>query len=428
MISKDKWAEIIKDFHDKEIPLAIARDIKININQDIKRAISLIGPRRAGKTYETFLLMAEILRENDKKRILYVNFERADLGIIDYADLSIMLETFYELYPENKKEKIWLFLDEIQNVSGWERFVRTCLDEGIKVFITGSSSKLLSKEIATSMGGRNLSYKVFPFSFSEFLHAKDFEIKKFYSSSEKSRLANFLEEYLKYGGYPEAVLYKDERDKILRDIFDTAILKDVVERHKIRNNAVMKTLIKSLLSSKEFSVNRFYNYLKSQGIKIGKNALYNYLEYLEDAFFVFSLRKFSLSYKKSEQSLPKIYFIDNGLLSINGIDDKGRLMENLVFIELARRGLDISYYQTPLKEEVDFLIKEGKKVKELIQVCYSTEDFMTFQREVSSLLKAGKEFKCNNLIVITKETEKEENSAGKKIKFIPLWKWLVGDI
>jgi len=187
----------------------------------------------------------------------------------------------------------------------------------------------------------------------------------------------------------------------------------------------MKNLIKALIISKEFSVNKFYNYLKSQGIKVGKNILYNYLTYLEDAFFVFTLKKFSLSYKKSEQSLPKIYFIDNGLLTINGIDDKGRLMENLVFVELIRRDLDISYYQTPLKEEVDFVVKEGKKVKELLQVSYTTQDFMTFQREVNILLKASKEFKCNKLTIITKDEEKEERIKGKKIVFIPAWKWLL---
>lgn len=425
MITKEKWAEIIKDFHEKKLPETINREIKVSSSPKIKRAVSFIGPRRAGKTYEMFILIKELTTNIKKERILYINLERADLGVVTYSDLVVMLEAYYQLYPENKKEQIWLFLDEIQNVSLWEKFVRTCLDEGIKIFITGSSSKLLSKEIATSMRGRTLTYKVLPFSFKEFLEAKSFKKKEFYSSTEKALLLNYLDEYFLYGGYPEAVIYKEEKEKILRDIFDTAILKDIIERHKIRNNALMKNLIKALLVSKEFSINKFHNYLKSQGIKAGKNALYNYLGYLEDAFFVFSLRKFSLSYKKSEQTIPKIYFIDNGLLTINNIDDKGRLMENLVFTELLRKELDISYYQTLLKEEVDFVIKEGKKVKELIQVCYNIEDFMTEQREINALLKASNEFNCNKLIIITKEADKENVVKDKKIIYIPLWKYLL---
>jgi len=425
MISKEKWAEIIKDWKDKELPKTIEREIKINIITDIQRAVSIIGPRRVGKTYELFILIKNISEKFGKGKTLYVNFERADLGLVDYNDLIFMLETYYEIYPENKGKRIWLFLDEIQNVDKWEKFVRTCLDNGIKVIISGSSSKLLSKEIATCMGGRSLSYNLFPFSFKEYLNAKNFESGKFLSSDEKSRIINFFEDYLNFGGYPEAVIYSNEREKILSDIFETAILKDVIERHRIRNISAMKILIKALLSSKEFSANKFYNHLKSQGIKVGKNAIYNYLEYLEDAFFVFSLRKFSLSYKKVEQSLPKIYFVDNGLLTVNKIDDKGKLLENLVFTELLRRDLDVAYYQNTAKEEVDFLIKKGKKVKQLIQVCFDIENFETHDREIKALVKAGKEFKCNNLLVLTNSLEKQEISKGKKIIIKPVWKWLL---
>ena len=425
MVVKSKWAEIIKDWQDLKIPNATPRETKINWKSDIKRAISIIGPRRVGKTYEMFLLLEEIIEKVGKDKTLYINLERADIGALDYKDLVIMLEVYYEIFPDNKNKKIWLFLDEIQNVSGWEKFVRTCLDNNLKIFLSGSSSKLLSKEIATSMGGRNLSYNIFPFSFREYLRVKKFEIKKFYSSEEKSKLINYFEDYLVNGGYPETILYGKERKMIINDIFETAIFKDVIDRHKIRNTAIMKILISALLKSKEFSVHKFYNYLKSQNIKISKKSIYNYLSYFEDAFFVFTLRKFNLSYKKPDQSLPKIYFIDNGFLTLNKIDDKGRLLENLVFIELLRREMDISYYQNSLKEEVDFLINDGKKVKELIQVCLDIEDFQTQDREIKSLVKASKEFGCDNLLILTKDDEKEINWKGKKIKVLPVWKWLL---
>ncbi len=425
MITKEKWAEIIKDFQEKKMPLIIPREQVIKLAEDMKRAVSIIGPRRAGKTYEMFFLINQIREKYGIDKVLYINFERADLGDITSNDLVKMLETYYELHPENKGEKVWLFLDEIQNVAGWEHFVRSCLDEEIAVFLSGSSSKLLSKEIATSMRGRNISYHIYPFSFREYLSAKDFKIKKFYSSSEKSILSKLFEEYLVSGGYPETAIYSVEKDKIIKDIYDTAIYKDVIERGKIRNTKALKTLISALLTAKEFSIHKFYNFIKSQGIKISKNLLYKYVDLLNDAFFVFLLRKYSLSYKKSEQSLPKVYFIDNGLLTMNGIDDKGRLLENLVFLELVRRNKDIAYYQNSLKEEVDFVVKKGKKVIQLIQVCYDAENFMTRDRELKVLIKASDEFKCNNLLLLTMHEEKEEKINGKSIKVKPVSKWLL---
>ena len=425
MISKEKWAEIMKDFQEKKMPSIILRDQVIKLERDMKRAVSIIGPRRAGKTYEMFFLITQIREKHGLDKAVYINFERADLGNVSSDDLVIMLETYYELHPQNKDKKIWLFLDEIQNVAGWERFVRSCLDEGIAVFLSGSSSKLLSKEIATSMRGRNISYNMYPFSFKEYLSAKRFEIEKFYSSGEKATLSKLFEEYLVSGGYPETAIYSEEKDKIIKDIYDTTIYKDVIERGKIRNTKALKTLMSALLNAKEFSIHKFYNFTKSQGIKISKNLLYKYIDLLNDAFFVFLLRKHSLSYKKSEQSLPKVYFIDNGLLTLNGIDDKGRLLENLVFLELIRRDKDIAYYQNSLKEEVDFVVKEGKKVTQLIQICYDAENFMTRDRELRILIKASDEFKCKELVLLTMHEEKEEKISGKTIQVKPVSKWLL---
>ena len=166
MVSKEKWAGIIKDFHARGLPETKPRMIEVDYKSGIKRAISIIGPRRAGKTYEMFCIIKEIIKKHQKQETLYINFERADLSVLDYEDLNNMLETYHELY---QKDKLYLFLDEIQNVAGWEKFARTCLDNGIKLFISGSSSKLLSREIATSMRGRSLTYNLYPFSFLEFL-------------------------------------------------------------------------------------------------------------------------------------------------------------------------------------------------------------------------------------------------------------------
>lgn len=427
MITKDKWASLIKDFYESNLPESFEREIKIPLEKPVNRSISIIGPRRAGKTYLMFNLIGRLLEKGvDKKNILYMNFEKAGLLPLDSNDLVSMEEVFYELNPKLKNKQTWFFLDEIQNVSNWEIFVRTCLDKGINVFISGSSSKMLSKDISTSMRGRTLTYSVFPLSFREYLLFNDVKLKKYYSSSEKSKIVNLFKKYLFDGGYPEQIIYKMEKEKILSNIYETTLFKDVIERENIRNIPVIKQLIKALISSKEFSVNKFYNYLKSLNLKVSKNSLYNYLGYLEDAFFVFLLKKFDLSYKKAEQSLPKVYFIDNGILNINGIDDKGRLLENLIFLELIRREGDVSYYQNVLHEEVDFVLKKGKKVKELIQVCYDFENFATKDRELRILIKASEEFKCNNLTLISMDKEGEEIYKNKKIKFIPAWKFCLG--
>lgn len=426
MMQKGKWEEIIKDFHESRFPDAVEREINMPVEMPISRAVAIIGPRRAGKTYSVFQLIKALLKTVKMSQVLYVNFERADIGVVDYRDLIAMLETFYEMYPENKAKNVWLFLDEIQNVSGWEKFVRTALDQNVKVYLTGSSSKLLSKEIATAMRGRTITYRVLPFSFREFLRAKNFKLGKFISSSEKAKVLNLLRIYLEYGGYPEAVIYEPERERILNNIIETAVYKDVVERSKIRNTKAMKLLMGALINSKEFSVHKFYNFLRSMGIKVGKNVLYKYIEHLNDAFFVFMLRKFSHSYKEAEQSVPKAYFIDNGLLKISGIHDHGRLMENLVFVELLRKECDISYYRSVTKEEAGFVLKDGKQVRQIIQVCHDIGNFNTKDREVRSIIKASKNLKCRNLLVITWDFESEEKLKGKKIKYIPLWKWLLG--
>jgi hypothetical protein len=419
------WVKTIKDWNESNIPVLIDRQITIPLELTINRAFSLIGPRRAGKTSEMLMLAKSIAEKKGKEKTVYINFERADLGAIHSKEVMPLIDAYQQVFPKNKKEELWLFLDEVQNVTHWELFVRACIDQKIKVIITGSSSKLLSKELATSMRGRNLSYNIFPLSFREFLTFKSCNTPKFLSSKEEATIINYFDEYLNFGGYPEVALYPSEREKILKDIFDTAILRDIIERHKIRNVFLMKTLIKALLSSKEFSANKFYNYLKSQHIQSSKDAIYNYVNFMEDSFFIFMLNKFSLSYKKSEQSLPKVYFIDNGLLRINSIDDKGRLLENMVFIELLRRNKDVAYYQNATKNEVDFVIKNGKKVEQLIQVCYSLSEFQTRDREIRSLLLISKEFSCNNLVILSMSQEEKIKVNGKKIKVLPVWKWLL---
>ncbi len=428
MITKTLWGEIIKDFQAKELPEFIERNIEYPLVTPIKRAVVIIGPRRSGKTYSMFQTIKKVMDSGtNKKCVLYVNFEDSRLLSASVDDLNNMLDMFFEIYPENRKHKTWFFLDEIQLIEKWESFVRRLLDnEDIQVFVTGSSSKMMSKEIATSLRGRSLIYHIFPFSFKEFLVANNVSFEKYLSSAERTKIINGLREYMEYGGYPESVIYKQERERILREIIDVTIYRDVIERYKVKNIKVLRIFFAALFNSKMFSVHKFFNFLKSQGMKISKNTLYTYFEYLRDSLIVYPVKKFAYSYKDVEGSIPKIYFVDNGLLYSQGIKDKGRLMENLVFSNLQKKWeKNLFYYRSSDGKEVDYVLKEGQKIEQLIQVCYDIENYLTKEREIKGLFKASRELKCSNLLVITWDYEYEETIDDKKIFYQPLWKWLL---
>lgn len=426
MIDREIWIRIIKDFQEVELPKIVERDISIDIDLPIKRVISIIGPRRAGKTYLMFQIIKNLLsRGVEKNRVLYVNFESDLLIGCNSEDLRKMIEIFYEIYPENKNRKVYLFFDEVQNILNWEKFVRAVIDgENSQICISGSSSKLLSKEISTQMRGRTIPYHVYPFSFKEFLKAKDFKIDRYPSSSQKANVLNLLKRYLN-GSYPETVFFEQEKEKILKEILDVTIYRDIIERFKVKNVKVLRLLLKGLISSTHFSIHKFYNYLKSLGIKVSKNTIYSYTEYFLDSLILHMLRKYSESYKEIEQTSPKIYFVDNGLLAINGIDNLGRFMESVVFLELIRRNPNGGlFYFSMNNKEVDFVLKRRGKTQ-LMQVCYSVNDFNTKERELSALAKASEELKCKDMTVVTWDYENVEKYKNKRIKFVPLWKWLV---
>jgi predicted AAA+ superfamily ATPase len=430
MANKEILAEIILDFQKSSLPDLIERELLVDLEIPLKRAIVIFGPRRSGKTYYLYFLIKKLLKNGiQKERILYINFENPKLIDISLGDLTAILEVFYEIFPQNKNKKIWLFFDEIQNVKNWEVFVRSILDkEKVCVFVSGSSSKLLSKEIATSLRGRTLNYLLLPFSFSEFLKAKNLIFQKYLSSQEKAELLNAFWDYFSWGGYPEVVLYPKEKNKILQEVVEVTIYRDLIERHSIRNNKIIKIMFNYLVKAKEFSVHKFYNFLKSLNIKVSKNTLYNYLEFFNDAFIFFPLRKFSYSIKDIEQSIPKIYSVDNGLIENILGNEKSKKFENLVFLSLLYKGFDPNkdiFYFVSNSGEVDFILKRGKKILLLLQSCFDITDYLTKEREVKSLLKAAKELNCKDLLIITSDYEGEEKIENKTIKFLPLWRWIL---
>ena len=425
--------QLIKDyiasFRFREFGDIIERELKVRVVND--KAVTIIGPRRSGKTFFFFSLISKLERED----VLYLEFEEPFLKNIS---AEVALKIVLKIYPSIfKKAPGYIFLDEIQNLSSWESFVRSLLNRGFKVFLTGSSSKLLSKEIATQLRGRTLTYLLLPFSFREFLRAKKVETEVNLLSNV-GKILSYLSDYLEWGGFPEIVL-KEEKEKILKEYVDLAFYKDFVERHEIKSLHLASLLFNHILQnfSNEFSVKSIAKKIKSEGLKFNINTLYRYVECLEDTLFVFFLKKYSAKAHLREGWPRKIYICDNGLVKVlKFFEDLGKLLENTVFLELLRKTnenplLEIYYFKDYQQHEIDFLIKEGLRIKQLIQVSYANNFDEIDPREWRSLIKAYNLFKKDKpeLIIITwdYEDEKELTWFGKKgkIKFIPLWKWLI---
>jgi len=382
------------------------------LNNDLIKVI--IGPRRAGKSFFVIHML------NKLGRFGYVNFD--DEKLVEIKNYDEIVTTVNSIYNNPR----YLLFDEIQNLNKWELFVNRLQRQGYNLVITGSNSKLLSKELVTHLTGRHVLIKIFPFSFKEFLSLEDKELTQ-------NEIKTKLFSYLNYGGYPEPLVKKLDHRDYLSTLFNSVIYKDIVKRFKIRSINAMEDLATFLLSNiaKEFSYNTLSKVTKCKSV----HTVEKYLNYLEEAFMFFRLNRFSFKVKEQIVSNKKIYCIDNGFVYAKAFrfsSDIGRLYENIVAIELKKREIDGSinvYYWKNPQYEVDFVVKQGLKIKNLIQVCYDIDDTKTKEREVRALLKASKELKCKNLLVITEDYEKEEQAKWFgikcKIKFIPLWKWFL---
>jgi len=433
-MDKEKIKRYLLDFNKRNFNL-IDRDLVIKESNKIQ---TIIGARRVGKTSLLFNKIQNLEKSGiPRKQIIYFNFESPILSDISYKEISELIDVQWSLFPETIKKKLYIFIDEPQVINKWELAIRDIYDRyNCQIFLTGSSSKLLSKEIATSLRGRSITNLLLPLSFKEFLAFKKlkFDINKI-DTETRSKLLNYIEEYLLYGGYPEVVLENDknEKMKIVKDYFDLVIYKDIVERYNLKNTKVIRWLMNSLISStaKELSINNLYNNLKSQGIKISKNTLYYNFNIFQDSFFIFALRKYENSEKQSGLSIPKIYLDDVSFLNLFSIQEQGKRLENTVFLQLLRQKeknplITLNYFKTTDNKEIDFIIKEGKKISSIIQVCNNLSNTETKSREINSLITSLNQFKLNEGIIITNESDyKEEKIEGKTIKMIPLWKWLL---
>lgn len=424
------YKKIIVYWKEFEIPEILERNIKIDAKSDFIYTIS--GPRRAGKTYFCFQMIKEFLKKGvSKKNILYINFEDNTLLGAEAGDLDKLLETFFELYSPEKNQKIYLFFDEIQIVKDWDAWARKIYDsrKDIKIILTGSSSKLLSKEISTKLRGRVLNKEIFPLSFQEILLWKKIEYnpKTISYSKEKAAIKKEFSSYLFNGGYPAIIAQNLQKENVLQSYYESMIFKDIVERYKIEDVKKLRALANLLFESvsKEMSYSKIANKLNSIGFRISKNTIIEHISYFEDAYLFFQNLKYEYSLAKQLGSIKKVYCIDNGLLnsvSFKFSDDAGKLMENLVFVELKRTGKQIYYSRK--NYECDFLIVEKNKVREAIQVTKKLDEDNE-KREINGLVEAMKEHKLKKGTLLTEEQEDEKIIENKRIKIIPIWKWLI---
>src|SRR3989344_4116460 len=431
---KELIKTILNEWKEKKLPEILERKIDISVytKSKIPKIIVITGFRRVGKTYLMLYLIKNLLEKEkkNKENILYLNLE--DERIPSKTEfLTLLIPTAKEIF---KKKIEFLFLDEIQNIPYWSKWLRRIYDnENMRIFVSGSSSKMSSKEIPTELRGRFLEVKVFPLSFKEFLNFKNlkFDIKTInYSLNKKAELLKALNEYIEYGSLPEIVLSKEEKKiEIAHSYYQTVVSRDIIERYKVKNEEVLKALLMLLLNSTKYTISKLYNSLKSLNYEIGKTTLQHYISYIENSYFIFSIPIFSYKIKDQMQYARKVYFIDNifpSKFSTKFSKNYGRLYENAVAVELIGKKKEIYYWEDSLKEEVDFIIKKGMKINQLIQVCYDINNIEAKKREIRALIKASKELKCKNLIIITEDYEKEEKvewfGTNRKIKFLPLWK------
>ncbi len=423
---------IILDFQEARPEAGVPRHLHIEPVRG--KAAVCIGVRRSGKsTYMVQVVQRLLERGVQRQNILYLNFFDDRLHSLRQENLDLIVEAYYSIYPEKKNtETVYCFFDEIQAVPGWEAFVdRLLRTERCEVYLTGSSATMLSKEIATQMHGRALSWEMFPFSFREFLDFKGVDHEGALSTKKRLLVQRAFDEYWETGGFPEvAGLGRNLRIRIHQEYFHTILFRDLVERHDIPHPRALTDLAHRLVDNTAslYSVNSLTGYLKSLGHKAPKAAVADYLEWAEDAYFLFTVRLFDPSLSRSNANPKKVYCIDHALVasvSSGILVNSGHLLENLVFTALRRRHPGIYYYRTRNGREVDFIVPVRGQPPRLVQACESLADPQTRKREVAALGEAMAELGLSTGTIVTRGEEERIEVGGGTIEVVAAWRFLL---
>ena len=396
--------------------------IKRDFSFEIFGNYVFVGIRRAGKSFLLYQRIQQLLAKGVKwDEMLYINFEDERLIGMTTADLNLILEIHWEMYGK----KPTLFLDEIQNIAGWEKFARRLADTKHRVYITGSNAKMLSNDIQTTLGGRYIPVDVYPYHFKEFLSANGINInqKNLTSTKGRAEILRQFNDYFFFGGFPEGAMLPAKRD-YLTSVYQKIFLGDIATRHSIGNVFALKVLFKKIAESvrQPISFNRLANIISSTGAKIGTQTVINYIDYAKDAWLLTSIQNIA-SKMADKESNPKYYFVDNGILNLFLIDGSTALLENLVAVNLLRKyGRTDAVFFYNSNVEVDFYIPDEQLA---IQACYSLADEETYKREVGALLQMKKHISVQKMLIITKDEEKVIVENGVEISVTPAWKWLL---
>lgn len=427
---KEVFKQLIIDFHTRDLATGFHRPIEIPVLPgNIRKAIVLVGMRRSGKTWTLYQIMNDMLKAGlSKQKLLYIDFSDDRLVGMDTKDWQSLLDAYFELYPELiHAHDLKFFFDEVHDAPDWQRFIRRLLDtENIQLYLSGSSAKLLSKEIATELRGRCLTREIFPFSFSEYLSYKEIDpLNQQASSKQKAAITHHLEQYLKRGGFPETLQASAELHReLIQGYVDTVIHRDIIDRYKIKNAIVLKRFIVHCLqnAASPLSINKIYNTFKGLGLAVSKDSLYAYLDYFDDACCLFSVPAFEFSGRKAMLKSKKVYPVDTGLITAytikNNFEQASRL-ETAVFGHLRRKPGNIAYLETKSGFEVDFVVQQVDGSIELIQVCVTLQDENTQEREVRAIAEAMQMFKIQVGTIVTLDPRKEIQTPHGTIYCVP---------
>lgn len=440
-MEKDEILKILTDWNFWETPpeIGISRPVYLEEIEKLLstgQIVSLTGARRTGKSTILLQFAKHLIEDKhvDKRNVLVVNFEDYRFSEPSLELIGKVYETYLEKVKPDSSTRPYLFLDEIQKVGGWERFVRSLHEmKKAEIVVSGSTSKLLGGEFGTALTGRHLSLGVFPLGFWEFLEFKNVKVRDEVDlTAKRVEVKKLFAEYLEFGGFP-AVVLKPEKPRLLLEYFDDILSRDIVERFRIREVAKLKTLARYYLTN--VSNTMTFNSVK-KFLKMPLRTVERFSYYIENSGMTYFVLRYSSSLKEQENAPRKIYSIDNGLANVVGLrisENFGKLAENMVFVELKRRCrnnplTEVFYWKNGGSGgwEVDFLVRNGMNIESAIQVCWDIAKYAkTKEREVRSLLKAMDEFGLNEGLIITEDYEGTENLDGKIIKYLPLWKWLL---
>ncbi len=423
---------LILDFQESPLEAGVPR--RMTLQAVAGKASVCIGVRRCGKSTYLVQLMKRLLNRGvSRQNILYLNFFDDRLHGLQQAGIGLVTEAYYELFPEKKGvETVYCFFDEIQAIAGWEPFVdRLMRTEKCEVYLTGSSARMLSKEIGTQMRGRGLSWEMFPFSFREFLDYKRIDGGGALSTKRRLLVQKAFGEYWQTGGFPEVLgLPRQLRIKTHQEYFHAVLFRDLIERHDAAHPKAVADLAHWLINNiaAPYSVNRLTGYLQSLGHNAPKSAVSNYLAWFEDAYFLFSVRVFDASLARSHTNPKKAYCVDHAMitsLSSGILLNSGHLLENLVFTALRRIFPEVFYYKTAAAREVDFVVRSRDRVPMLIQVCESLAEPQTRKRELAALDEAMKELHVKTATIVTRAEDDRIATDAGTIHVIPIWRFLL---